>query len=87
MTNDPSQIELSPDQKATLARLAEKAGKPWPEVFSEALQSYQPANGSSYVPDASRSFYDVMNADGVIGVVKDAPPDLSTNPRPERQAD
>ena len=81
MKTDPSQIELSPEQKASLAQLAEKSGKPWPEVFREALRSYQPHNGNQYAQDLSRSFYDVMKADGVIGIVEDAPSDLSTNSR------
>ncbi len=82
MAIDPSQIKLSPEQRAILARLAEKSGKPWAEVFSEALHSYhsyRPANGSTQLSDTARSFYDLMNEDGVVGIVKDAPPDLSTN--------
>ena len=81
MKTDPSQIELSPEHRASLAQLAEKTGKPWPEVLSEALRSYRPANGVGNTQGTSKSFYDVMNVDGVIGIVKDAPADLSTNPR------
>ena len=76
------QIELNLDQKRQIAETAERAGRPWPEVLSEALRSYRPApvheNGNGR---RQRSFYDVMLEDGVLGIVKDTPPDLSTNPK------
>lgn len=76
------QIELTLDQKRQIAETAERAGRPWPEVLSEALRCYRPPitheNGNGR---RQKSFYDVMLEDGVLGIVKDAPPDLSTNPK------
>ena len=83
------QIELSLDQKRQIAETAERAGRPWPEVLSEALRSYRPApvheNGNSQDENGNssrqRSFYQALKEAGMIGMIKDAPPDLSTNPK------
>lgn len=41
MSTDPSQVHLTPEQQQSLADLADKAGKPWTLVFSEALGQYR----------------------------------------------
>jgi hypothetical protein len=76
MAIDPTQIELTLEQKQLVASLAEQAGKQWPEVLSEALHHYRPPGAPAPVSDAG-TFYDSMQ--DVIGAVKGAPPDLSTN--------
>lgn len=81
MTVDPNQINLDESQRRRLAELSEHEGRPWNEVLSEALGMYRVAKGREVSEVAGRSFYDVMEEDGVIGIVKDAPEDLSTNPR------
>ena len=41
MVTDPnSQIELSAAQRAKLAELSDRTGKPWSELLSEMLRSY-----------------------------------------------
>lgn len=77
MAVDPYEITLNAEQRRQLAELADRAGRPWPEVFAEAIQSYCPSNGSSKTGHSS--FYDAMK--DVIGIVKGASPDLSGNPR------
>jgi hypothetical protein len=80
MAVDPSDIELSPEQRKRLAELSEKTGKPWHTVFSEALASYrtpEDAAGTENTPE--ESFYDAAVRVGLLGSIDDAPPDLSTN--------
>jgi hypothetical protein len=74
-------IELTLDQKRQIAETAERAGRPWPEVLSAALLSYRPPRVENGNGQRQRSFYDALNEAGMIGMVKDAPPDLSTNPK------
>ena len=77
MSVDPKTISLSDAQRRALAELSDKSGKPWPEVFSEALSLYRPKvetngkNGESFGEAAARL--------GLIGCVE-GPADLSTNP-------
>jgi hypothetical protein len=77
MSVDPKTIALTEAQKRALAELSDKSGKPWPEVFSEALSGYRPKseangrNGESFSAAAARL--------GLVGCIK-GPGDLSTNP-------
>lgn len=41
MATNPDDILLDKDQKTFLARVANKNGKPWREVFREAIATYQ----------------------------------------------
>jgi hypothetical protein len=77
MAVDPKTISLSEAQRRALAELSDKAGKPWAEVFSEALSSYRPkveCNGKN-----GESFSDAAERLGLVGCVE-GPADLSTNP-------
>jgi hypothetical protein len=76
MAIDPRQIELSPDQQRLLADAAERTGRPWSDVLAEALRRYSAS--SEPRTSSNGTFYDSMS--DVIGVVTDAPVDLSTNP-------
>ena len=70
-------IALSDAQRRALAELSDKSGKPWPDVFSEALSAYKPkveANGKN-----GESFSEVAERLGLVGCVE-GPSDLSTNP-------
>lgn len=53
----------------------------WDEVLSEALRSYRPARAKDGNGEKQKLFYDALQESGLIGIVKDAPPDLSTNPK------
>lgn len=44
MSTDPNQVKLTPQQQKFLADLADRAGKPWSEVFIEALGQYHMPN-------------------------------------------
>ena len=80
MAVDPNYIQLTPEQQKRLAELANETGKPWPEVFSEALRSYRPARDDK--DDAhEESLFDSLCRRGLVGCIKDAPADLSTNPK------
>jgi hypothetical protein len=78
MTADPGQIQLTNEQRAALALASERAGKPWEEVLSEALRSYRPVGKIGGNGSEPGTFFDAMK--DVIGVVKETPADLSTNP-------
>lgn len=76
MSVDPKTIALTEAQKRALAEVSDKTGKPWPDVFSEALSSYRPRNeengknGESFSAAAARL--------GLVGCIE-GPADLSTN--------
>jgi len=77
MSVDPKTISLTDAQRKALAELSNKSGKPWPEVFTEALSTYRPrkdTNGKN-----GKSFADAANRLGLVGCVE-GPADLSTNP-------
>ncbi len=72
-------IDLSEEQRRMLVDLAEKAGKPWEEVYRDALQNYRLPSRKQNSQETTQSFFDSMKE--VIGIVKDTPNDLSTNPK------
>ncbi|MGC1273609.1 MAG: hypothetical protein WBC44_07890 [Planctomycetaceae bacterium] len=78
MNIDPQTIELDASQRADLAALSERVGKPWPVVFSEALAAYR-GKAVTKVPPGE-NFYEAAKRLGLIGCVKGGPSDLSTNP-------
>lgn len=76
MSVDPAQIELTDEQKRRVAELAERTGLPWADILSEALRHWRPQNGFPATDQPTdATFYDAMK--DVIGIMKDAPPDLS----------
>jgi len=81
MASPVNDIELTPEQKQRIADAADRVGRPWPEVLESALRRFIDTSVSRRPDSGTKSFYDVMLEDGVIGIVKDAPPDLSTNPK------
>jgi hypothetical protein len=77
MSVDPETISLTDAQRKALAELSDKSGKPWPQVFSEALSAYRPkgeTNGQNV-----ESFSEAAARLGLVGCVE-GPVDLSTNP-------
>jgi hypothetical protein len=80
MATDPRQIELTAEQRQQLAEVADRTGRPWDAVLSEAISTYRTRNRADRSV-SGRSFFDVLAEDGAIGVVKAGlPHDLSTNP-------
>ncbi len=78
MAIDPNQIQLTEELKEQLARKAEETGRPWTEVFSEAVRTYRPPRTENAGAE-DESLYDSMNRHGLIGCIKGGPSDLSTN--------
>jgi len=75
------EIQLTTEQKRRIAEIADRAGRPWPEVLSEALRAYRPYVSKNGNGVQGQSAYDVLMQDGVLGIADDTPPDLSTNPK------
>lgn len=80
MSISADSIALSEEQKQYVARLAERTGKPWGEVLSEALATYR-ARTETTVGGNEESFFDAATRLGLIGCIKGGPPDLSTDPK------
>jgi hypothetical protein len=81
MPTDPDLIELSIDQKRRIAEVADRAGRPWPEVLADALQIYRRGRERSNGAIESLSLTEALRRDGLLGCIKNAPSDLSTNPK------
>lgn len=81
MSVDFNNFTLSTEQQLHLARISESTGKSPAEVVDQLLQQFPlpttAANGSAN----PRTLYDAFAADGSIGMIKDGPTDLSTNPK------
>jgi hypothetical protein len=77
MSVDPKTILLTDSQRQTLAELSDKSGKPWAEVFTEALATYRPKQETN--GNGRESFSQAANRLGLVGCVE-GPADLSTNP-------
>jgi hypothetical protein len=80
MSTPFEQVELTADQKCRIAEAADRLGQPWRDVLERALRQVPAGAGQPDRPPAKKSFYDALNEDGVIGILDDAPEDLSTNP-------
>ena len=81
MPSPVDEIELTLEQKQWVADAAERTGKPWRVVLSDAMQTAFPQIRRNGNGATQKSIYDVMLEDGLIGILKDTPPDLSTNPK------
>ena len=81
MATNPQHIQLTDEQRKQLSELAEQTGKPWTQVFSEALRSYHPNSDESTDAAEGDSAYDSLKHAGLIGCIEGGPPDLSTNPK------
>jgi len=83
MAVDPAQIDLSPEQRVRLARLAEQTGRDWAELVDHLLNSV-PIAPESTRPNIerlrSKTLFEVLTERGILGCF-DGPTDLSTNPK------
>lgn len=75
MSSPRLSLRVSPRLERTIQERARAAGKPASELVREVLEQHF-TNHKPLV-----SCYDLARKAKVIGCVKDAPPDLSTNPR------
>ncbi len=75
MASDRLTVRLQPRLRRRLKQLSRKLRKRESELVREALEAYC-ANGQKPV-----TCYDLALRAGFIGSAKNAPPDLSTNPK------
>lgn len=75
MSSPRLSIRISPDLERTIQEHARASGKPASEIVREALEEHFAGQGPSL------SCYELARKARVIGCVKDAPPDLSKNPK------
>ena len=73
MRIDPSEIQLTPDQQAYIARRAERTGTPWKELLKQFVPT-APTFGN-----ARESALDVAQRLGLVGICDGDPPDLATS--------
>jgi hypothetical protein len=76
MAIDPNEIELTPEMKRAIAAKADETGKAWTEVVWGACDAAREPEVKKQDVAEPKNFYDAVR--DYIGVVKDAPPDLST---------
>jgi hypothetical protein len=70
-------VRVNADLRRRLASTAKKHGKPQAQIVRDLLDARLDRD-----PKRRReSAYDVMKRLGLIGMIKDGPPDLSTNPK------
>ena len=81
MSIDTINFSLSAEQQLHLARISESVGKSPAEVLNQLLRQFplpaSAANGS----EKPRMLYDAFAEDGSIGMIKDGPADVSSNPK------
>jgi hypothetical protein len=80
MSTLPDPYQLTGDQQAQLANLAEQLGQPRSQVLDAALAVYGSGTQTS-TRGEHESFYDAASRLGLLGCVDGGPPDLSTNPK------
>lgn len=78
MNIDPQIIELNARQRADLAALSERVGKPWSVVFSEALSMYRLDRSAGIEPQ--ESVLEAVACLGLVGCLHSGVTDLATNP-------
>ena len=68
-------VRLNTKLRRRLGRLARDAGKSDSEVVREAVEAY------CKTQESTPTCYDLALEAGIIGMVKDGPSDLATNPK------
>ena len=75
VATDRVTLRLAPATRRQLRQLASRRGVSESEVVREALEEHLRANGKQL------TCYELLRKAGSIGIIKDAPPDLATNPQ------
>ncbi len=73
MATDRMSIHINPKLRRKLREEASANGKRESDIVREALEDYFKARSTR------ETCYEVALRTGIIGIVKDAPPDVSTN--------
>jgi hypothetical protein len=81
MSIDTNNFTLSAEQQLHLARISESVGKLPAEVLDQLLQQFPLPTAAANGSENPRTLYDAFAADGSIGMIKDGPTDVSTNPK------
>jgi len=74
MSDDRISVRVEPALRKKLGRIARRFGKSESELVRDVLSEFCQR-------DSGQSAYDLAKRAGIIGMIKDAPPDLSTNPK------
>jgi len=75
MATNRLSIRIRPKLRQELRGLSSATGRRDSQIVREALEEYLNSNGKR------ETCFDIARRSGLIGVVEDAPRDLSTNPR------
>lgn len=81
MSVDVNEISLTVEQRQRLATLCKRMGKSPGELLDQLLQQYPMPVADVNGQDKPRTLYDAFAEDGSIGIVKDSPTDVSSNPK------
>ena len=79
-SRDIPRLELGAELERRVEELARVTGMPATEVVREALDEYASRRSNGTEPAASETLYDRAKRANLIGCLKGAPADLSTNP-------
>ena len=75
MATNRLSIRVRPKLRRELRGLSSATGRRESDIVREALEEYLNCNGKR------KTCLDIAHKAGLVGVVVDAPPDLSTNPK------
>lgn len=78
MATAPEHIQLTPEQRQRIARLADELGRSWDDVLAEALTFAENRRRAKALP--GENAYDALVRLGFLGSVE-GPADLSVNPK------
>lgn len=81
MSTDLNDISLTAEQRHRLATLCQRTGKSPAELLDQLLQQYSWPRADVDIRDNPRTLYDAFAEDGSVGMIKDGPTDVSTNPK------
>jgi len=81
MSTDFHSIALTSEQQLQLAMLSERTGKSPSDLINQLLAECAASAPTVKTVSNGGTLYDAFAADGSIGMIKDGPSDMSTNPK------